>query len=576
VTSRGGPNDASARLDPARSSRPACGIVYVPEAYEGDQRLVVGRQSAGAGFLDAYIRYSGDSDLCCVTPLPATFDEFKKRVARVDPTVACRMVHPTDADALARIGCLYQPGPVLGESAWLRRRGDERAYSLCGVTHSIATERVTRGIRDYLTAPTHAWDALVCTSQAARQAALRIIESWREYLTERGFTVPELPLEFAIIPLGVDAARFAPTDERRARGRALRRELQIADDDVVVLYYGRLSVQSKAHPTPMLRALELAQRGVIDIKLHFILCGQFGDPVLARELDAVRHRFCPSVPVHWIDGMDRERGDAAWYASDMFLSLSDNVQESFGLTTLEAQAAGLPVVASDWDGYRDTVAHNDTGILIPTYLPKAGAGVPLANAHAFGVFDQNSLLALTAQSTVVDIDAAADAIVTLATHPDQRRRMGDRGVQRATDRFDWRTIVAAYQDLWSELAARRARALAVGTRHRVSESVHPDFPDPFWIFEGHASEIIGDDSTVVVAEVDASETLELLRQNAIHMFATPHLLGPADVAALLANLSSTPGATVADLTAKSSAPWTVVHSTLAWMAKFGLVRIERA
>jgi predicted transcriptional regulator len=60
------------------------------------------------------------------------------------------------------------------------------------------------------------------------------------------------------------------------------------------------------------------------------------------------------------------------------------------------------------------------------------------------------------------------------------------------------------------------------------------------------------------------------------MFATPHLLGPADVAALLANLSSTPGATVADLTAKSSAPWTVVHSTLAWMAKFGLVRIERA
>ena len=31
------------------------------------------------------------------------------------------------------------------------------------------------------------------------------------------------------------------------------------------------------------------------------------------------------------------------------------MQETFGLTPLEAMAAGLPCVVSDWNGYRDTV-----------------------------------------------------------------------------------------------------------------------------------------------------------------------------------------------------------------------------
>ena len=41
------------------------------------------------------------------------------------------------------------------------------------------------------------------------------------------------------------------------------------------------------------------------------------------------------------------------------------MQESFGLAPIEAMAAGLPVIASDWDGLRDTVSP-DVGIRVPT------------------------------------------------------------------------------------------------------------------------------------------------------------------------------------------------------------------
>ena len=53
-------------------------------------------------------------------------------------------------------------------------------------------------------------------------------------------------------------------------------------------------------------------------------------------------------------------------SSDIFISLSDNFQETFGITPLEGMASGLPVVVSDWDGYRDTVRDQIDGFTIPT------------------------------------------------------------------------------------------------------------------------------------------------------------------------------------------------------------------
>ena len=73
----------------------------------------------------------------------------------------------------------------------------------------------------------------------------------------------------------------------------------------------------------------------------------------------------PDVSYHYLNGKvlgDREK---AYSGADIFTFPIDNTQESFGLAPIEAMAAGLPVIASDWDGLRDTVSP-DVGIRMLT------------------------------------------------------------------------------------------------------------------------------------------------------------------------------------------------------------------
>ena len=142
----------------------------------------------------------------------------------------------------------------------------------------------------------------------------------------------------------------------------------------------------------------------------------------------------------------------AWFAADIFVSFADNVQESFGLTPIEAMAAGLPVVVSDWNGYRDSVRDGVDGFRIPTIMPPPGMGEGLAFIYAAGYAPYDTMVGGAAQITAVHLSAAANALVKLIEDPELRRRMGAAGRKRARETYDWPVIVRAYQRLWNELA----------------------------------------------------------------------------------------------------------------------------
>jgi glycosyltransferase involved in cell wall biosynthesis len=81
------------------------------------------------------------------------------------------------------------------------------------------------------------------------------------------------------------------------------------------------------------------------------------------------------------------------FAADLFISLADNIQETFGLTPVEAMAAELPVLVTDWDGYRETVRDGMDGFRIPTWMPPPTFGQDLAVGYALGLLSYDQYVA---------------------------------------------------------------------------------------------------------------------------------------------------------------------------------------
>mgnify|MGYP001333871824 CR=1 FL=1 len=112
-----------------------------------------------------------------------------------------------------------------------------------------------------------------------------------------------------------------------------------------------MSFHAKANPAPMYQALEQAGRRTPVVCIE---AGVFPNDLIRKGFLAAQKTLAPSVRFVWVDGNNEVSYRQAWQGADVFVSLSDNIQETFGLAPVEAMASGLPVVVSDWDGYKDT------------------------------------------------------------------------------------------------------------------------------------------------------------------------------------------------------------------------------
>lgn len=108
--------------------------------------------------------------------------------------------------------------------------------------------------------------------------------------------------------------------------------------------------------------------------------------------------------------------------SDVFISSSK--WEGFGLTIVEAMAAGKPVIATAVDGVPEIVIDQVTGILVPT-----------GNVHKM-----------------------ASAILELAENADLRSHMGKKARTRAFRKFDISGTTEKYQNIYVELLRKRLRS----------------------------------------------------------------------------------------------------------------------
>ncbi len=544
-------------------------IYFHPNGFDTTTGRLLGRHSAGESFLRGFLRYADVERFDFWDASGKGWQSLEPLVRRIaEPRLPMRWIGATDRPQLADPGVLSLPGPQINIEAWHRRQAGSRTYAICGLTHTTATALVMSTVADLLIAPTEDYDALICTSSAVRASVETQLDAVRTYLAEDYGPRRRAEPMRATIPLGVNVEDFSVTPEPR---KSWRDRLNIPEDAVVALYVGRFNVREKMNPALMAIALERSAVAT-GRPIYWVNSGWAESEEAGRIYHDETRALCPSVTYIDIDGRDPGVRFSIWSVADFFISFSDNIQETFGLTPIEAMAAGLPCVVTDWNGYKDTVRHGEDGFRIPTVAPGAGLGGDLAFWFANGWIDYSNYVAGAAQYVAIDYNAAVDAISSLVLNADLRRRLGDQARTRARELFDWSAIVPQYQALWAEQNARR-----IARPPEAALALNPFRPDPYLLFQGYPTRHLRPEDQLTLAPGFDWAAAKALLATPLVVYSRLNRPSEAEVEQICSWLAERPGAVVSELLQIFPAgrrPF--IRRGLLWIARYGVITIHPA
>jgi glycosyltransferase involved in cell wall biosynthesis len=443
---------------------------------------VLGRTVANASFLDALLKADPYDEYHFFLSGQRALAPLKKHLERSAPDMLERdrvrlMLREALPGRLADTAyhCFHLSDCIVSQPylARMRNQLSERIFPITGLIHSLSYAAYPKAFLQHLWPGTTRRDAIVCTSTAGRRAVEGFFGQLRAGfgLAEATHPAPGL----ARIPLAVDADAYAPGPVE-------------PDGPVRILAFGRISHHSKMDLVPLVRAVHrLILDGLDPRSVELVLAGWAEQET--HVLDTLTHMAANAgVPMSVVLRPGEARKRELFGQADVFVSIADNPQETFGITLVEAGAFGLPVVASDYDGYRDIVVPGETGLLVPTMgldrTPDVDLAAPLN-------FDSRYHLSL-AQTTAVDIPALAESLGRLVRDPALRAAMGAAGRDRVRKLFHWPEVIRRYTALWDELWREPAEAKP------LRDLPHPLAPEYGRIFGHYPSRTLDDGVKLVI------------------------------------------------------------------------------
>ncbi|HXP90357.1 MAG TPA: glycosyltransferase family 4 protein [Fibrobacteria bacterium] len=429
--------------------------------FESSGTLRLGRLVANATFLEALLRYGtfDQYEFFCPSEVErARLAEFVRALPDGQALLArCLPRHQLELPERMRVApweVMHFGGwsRYLPALSWLRARLSPRNFPLTGTIHSLDAPGMAGSVERLLGSAVGGSDAVFCTSRDGREAFRKQLDlvAGRKGLAWNG--------RLELVPLGVEDRCFHPTERSQARAR-----LGIPTAARVALWIGRLSATSKADLHPLLyqwRTLS-AQDG----NRLLVLAGGAAEGDV-RSLLQTATDLGISRSVRILPDIDDGTKLDLLGASDVFVSPVDNHQETFGISVVEAMAAGLPVVASDWDGYKDLVEHGVTGLRVPTrWVPPSPDALLLRE-----ILEPRVAQLVSAQGVAVDPGALREALADLLSEPDRAGEMGRAGRERARRLFSWPVVIARCNEVWTTLA-RMAQDAPVPNSGRIDPAI---------------------------------------------------------------------------------------------------------
>jgi len=243
-----------------------------------------------------------------------------------------------------------------------------------------------------------------CLLAASATEVLADSDSQRQFLIEQGVVRKEKISVLADGSIsGVNAERFKPDYNIRA---AIRNQLSIADDQVILLFLGRLNKDKGV--------LDLAQAfaNLADSNdlLHLLLVGP-DEGGLTEEIKQIAKYYRNRV--HFVSYTDKP--ESFFAAVDIFCLPS--YREGFGSVIIEAAACAIPAIGSNIYGISDAICNEKTGLLF-----QAG-----------------------------DKQALATKIEQLVSNPELRLSMGQAALMRARKDFSTKRLVEAWLNYYDGL-----------------------------------------------------------------------------------------------------------------------------
>lgn len=229
--------------------------------------------------------------------------------------------------------------------------------------------------------------------------------STRNDLVRRG--IPASSID--VVPCGMDTSTYTP-------------DPSAGPEPMTILYVGRIRRYKGIQY--LLEAVARLRADGLPAVLRVV---GSGDYLGSLRRKAATLGLADSVCFTGFVSLDRKVSElrSAWVAA------LPSEKEGWGLTVMEANACGTPVVASDSDGLRDSVRHGSTGLLVP---------------HG-------------------NVAALAEALRAVLTDRDLRDRLSGGGVEWARG-FTWDRTAEGTLAV-AELAAARGRS----ARQRPSKSL---------------------------------------------------------------------------------------------------------
>ncbi len=400
-------------------------------------------------------------------------------------------IFPWDKPDLSqKYGGIFICDPHIGNYSVLRTNFGHQKYSIVGITHTTMSKSIMDSMGDIFIKPVQEWDALICTSRCVKDTVDEILSfhqnALRERLGAKNFTKPQFP----IIPLGVHTEDYTFSNDEKDK---VRKKLGINEDDIALVFVGRLSFHAKAHHFPMYKALqEIANELKGKKNIHLIQIGWVANDYISNIMQSEAKLICPDVICHFVDGLDQQNKNLLLSSSDIFISLTDNFQETFGLTPIEAMAAEVPVIVTDWNGYRDTVKDGDNGFMIPTTTLKAGESSDLIYQYFSHIINYDQYIGYASQKVSIDIDIAIKKIKELINNPSLRKSMGKSGKKRASEYFCWKKVMNSYSDLREELDKIRLHSETKKNNINYLEGL-----EPLKIFNSYSTEKLNENNKFV-------------------------------------------------------------------------------